>query len=46
MKLEQDSTSFKDFIQNNWLMDLPTSNGIHTWTKKQSSTQQIASRLD
>ena len=45
-RLELDSISFKEFIQSNLLMDLPTSNGIHTWTNKRKGTQHIASRLD
>eukprot|EP00253_Pinus_taeda_P005730 PITA_05730 len=36
----------KEFINSNWLMDIPTSNGIFTWTNKQAGVQQIASRLD
>eukprot|EP00253_Pinus_taeda_P010679 PITA_10679 len=36
----------KDFINSNWLMDIPTSNGIFTWTNKRAGVQQIASRLD
>ena len=45
-RLEMDSNGFKEFIQNNWLMDLPTSNGTHTWTNKRGRTQHIASCLD
>lgn len=30
MKLEEDSTGLKEFIQNNQLIDLQTSNGFFT----------------
>lgn len=36
----------KTFIQNNWLMDIQTGNGIFTWSNKREGEQQIASRLD
>lgn len=36
----------KDFIQTNWLVDVPSSNGIFTWSNKREGSQQIASRLD
>eukprot|EP00253_Pinus_taeda_P031319 PITA_31319 len=42
----QDGTLLMDFIQNNWLIDLPFNNGIFTWNNKQAESFQIASRLD
>lgn len=45
-RLEGDSIVFKDFIHRNQLMDLQTSNGMYTWTKKRRGSQHIASRLD
>eukprot|EP00253_Pinus_taeda_P018922 PITA_18922 len=45
-KLEGDSIGFRNYIQNNHLMDIHTSNGIYTWTNKRRGSQQIASRLD
>eukprot|EP00253_Pinus_taeda_P019250 PITA_19250 len=45
-KLEEDSTSFKDFIRNNQLIDVQTSNGTYTWTNKRRGVHNIASRLD
>eukprot|EP00253_Pinus_taeda_P013020 PITA_13020 len=46
MKLEEDSTGLKEFIQNNQLIDLQTSNGLFTWTNKRRGPHHIASRLD
>ena len=45
-RLETDNICFKDFIQDSWLIDLPFSNGMHTWTNKRGGTQQVSSRLD
>eukprot|EP00253_Pinus_taeda_P031207 PITA_31207 len=45
-RLENDSNGLKEFIQNNQLMDIQTSNGVFTWTNKRRGTQHIASRLD
>ena len=45
-KLEIESNHFKDFIQINWLIDLPFINGMHTWNNKRSGAQQIVSKLD
>eukprot|EP00253_Pinus_taeda_P008458 PITA_08458 len=42
----KDGTLLKDFIQNNWLIDLPTDNGLYTWTNKRVAPMQIASHLD
>lgn len=40
-----DGNILKDFIQNNWLVDLPSNNGIFTWNNKRVGSQQIDSRL-
>jgi len=36
----------KDFIQNNWLIDIPSSNDVFTWNNKREGPYQISSRLD
>jgi len=41
-----ESSHFKDFIQNNLLIDFPFNNGMCTWNNKRSGSQQIASWLD
>jgi len=45
-KLDNESIHLKNFIQNNWLIDMPFNNGIYTWNNKREGTHQIASRLD
>ena len=45
-RTNSDGNLLKNFIINNWLIDIPTSNGIFTWTNKREGIQQIASRLD
>eukprot|EP00253_Pinus_taeda_P032540 PITA_32540 len=45
-RTNKDGTLLKDFIQSNWLIDLPTANGLYTWTNKRVVPMQIASRLD
>eukprot|EP00253_Pinus_taeda_P034473 PITA_34473 len=45
-KLEGDSIGFRNYIQNNHLMDIHTSNGVYTWSNKRRGSQHIASRLD
>eukprot|EP00253_Pinus_taeda_P006105 PITA_06105 len=45
-RLDSDSSGFKHFIHNNRLMDVFTSNGIHTWSNKRKGVHYIASRLD
>lgn len=42
VKLDNERKFFKDYIQNNWLIDFP----FDTWNNKRSGSQQIASRLD
>jgi len=46
MRLEEDSTGLKEFIQSNQLIDMQTSNGTFTWTNKHRGIHHIASRLD
>eukprot|EP00253_Pinus_taeda_P026964 PITA_26964 len=36
----------KDFIQNNWLINLPSNNGVFTWNNTQGGSLQIASWFD
>eukprot|EP00253_Pinus_taeda_P021378 PITA_21378 len=42
----RDGQLLKDFVRSNWLIDLPSNNGIFTWTNKREGIHQIASRLD
>eukprot|EP00253_Pinus_taeda_P015092 PITA_15092 len=44
--LDKESCHLKNFIQNNWLIDLPFNNGVFTWNNKRADPYQIASRLD
>lgn len=45
-KLGNESIHLKNFIQNDWLIDMPFNNGIYTWNNKRVGTYQIASQLD
>eukprot|EP00253_Pinus_taeda_P034780 PITA_34780 len=45
-RTNKDGTLLKDFIQSNWLIDLPTANDLFTWTNRRVIPMQIASRLD
>lgn len=45
-RFNRDGSLLKDFINNNWLIDVSTSNGLYTWTNKRAKPMQIASRLD
>lgn len=45
-RLDSDSSGFKQFLQDNQLMDIPTSNGTFTWSNKRRGAHHIASRLD
>ena len=45
-RINRDGTLLKDFIQNNWMIDLPTENGLFTWSNKRAEPMQVASRLD
>jgi len=42
----RDGNTLKNFIQNNWLIDIPSNDGMFTWNNRRDSSQQIASRLD
>lgn len=42
----QDGIHLKDFIQRNWLIDMPFNNDLFTWNNKRTGLQQISSRLD
>jgi len=46
IRLDSDSNGFKQFLQNNRLMDIPTSNGIFTWSNKRRGIHHITSKLD
>ena len=39
---DSESSHFKNFINNNWLIDIPFSNGIFTWSNRRVGGQQIA----
>ena len=45
-RINRDGSILKDFIQNNWLIDLPSNNGVYTWNNKRADPMQIASHLD
>lgn len=45
-RINRDGSILKDFIQNNWMIDLPTNNGLFTWNNKSAEPLQVASRLD
>lgn len=45
-RVNRDGSALKDFIHDNWLIDLPTTNGLYTWSNKRVEPQQVASRLD
>ena len=44
-RLELESNHFKNFINNNWLIDIPFSNGIFTWNNRRVGGQKISSKL-
>ena len=46
VRLDQENVHFKDFIQNNSLIDLQFCNGIHTWSNCGAEKYQITSKLD
>ena len=46
IKLDCESTHFKNYIHNNRLIDMEFNNGVYTWNKKHADVHQIASRLD
>jgi len=45
-KLDKESNNLKEYIQSNWLIDMPFNNGLFTWNNKRAGSHQIASRLD
>eukprot|EP00253_Pinus_taeda_P029767 PITA_29767 len=45
-RANRDGSLLNNFIQNNWMIDLPTTNGLYTWNNKRVAPMQIASRLD
>ena len=45
-KLETESSLFKNFIQNQQLIDLQFCNGLFTWSNRRTGRQNIASKLD
>ena len=45
-KLEIESSLFKDFIQNQQLIDMQFCNGSFTWSNRRTGRQHIASKLD
>jgi len=45
-RINMDGSVLRDFIQNNWMIDLPTNNGLFTWNNKRAEPMQVASRLD
>lgn len=45
-KEDQTMEEFNDMIKELKLVDIPTTNGIHTWNNRRGGKNQIASRLD
>eukprot|EP00253_Pinus_taeda_P021345 PITA_21345 len=45
-KLDLGNGHFKEFIQNNLLIDIQLCNGMHTWRNRRAGRHQIASKLD
>lgn len=45
-KLDKESNNLKNFIQNNWLIDIPFNNRLYTWNNKREGLHQIDSCLD
>lgn len=46
IRMEQENVHFKDFIQNNSLIDMQFCNGTHTWSNYRAGKHQITSKLD
>jgi len=46
IRMDQENVHFKDFIQNNSLIDLQFCNGTHTWSNRRAKKYKIASKLD
>ena len=45
-RINRDGSALRDFIHNNWMIDLTTNNGLFTWNNKRADPMQVASRLD
>jgi exonuclease III len=45
-RLDRESDDFNNLIDNLHLIDLDTSNGLHTWTNRRTGSHQIACKLD
>jgi len=45
-RMEHENVHFKDFIQNNSLINLQFCNGTHTWSNRRVGKHPIASKLD
>lgn len=45
-RINREGSILKDFVRDNWMIDLPTNNGLFTWNNKRAAPLQIASRLD
>jgi len=45
-RINREGPILKDFIRDNWMIDLPTNNGLFTWNNKRAAPLQIAWRLD
>jgi len=46
IKLDCESTHFKNYIHNNKLIDMEFNNGFYTWNNKRADAHKIASWLD
>jgi len=44
--LEGESETFREWIENNRLIDIHTRNGLFTWTNKRRMENNIVVRLD
>jgi len=45
-RMEQENEHFKEFIQNNALINFQYCNGTHTWSNRRTERHQITSKLD
>jgi len=43
---DQSMEEFNEMIMEQRLVDIPTTNGVHTWNNRRGGKNQIASRLD
>lgn len=44
--MDKESNNLKDYIQSNWLIDMPFNNGLFTSNKKRVGSHQVVSLLD